>query len=305
MIKKLFIIAASSANLFTYAPLETKRNEIQDQLITGFITANVSFSEAIMGKGLNRIDVGGDLLIFYKEKTGLTIAAIVDSRDNSKLLRKVMDEILLNFHMLFKDELKNQNIEFSKDKSRDFKFLIDDLCSNYITSREKWKSVLGVTIGVLVSLFMGFLFYGPLWQLFNTLLIIIDTGTLQNSVITFGIVVLLTQLLLIASLVPGSLLSGIITADRKNGRFASIIQYGCLLFLEYILYLSNPFYLYLDSTVVSYYLFILLVFVLTTLLTLVFIGEFGGYIMTRIKLYPLEELKMKAHDYIGLKADIF
>ncbi|MBD3230561.1 MAG: hypothetical protein GF329_20445 [Candidatus Lokiarchaeota archaeon] len=305
MIKKLYIIAESSANLFTYAPLEEKTNEIQEQLITGFITANVSFSKAVIGKDLNTIRVGGERLIFFEDDSGLIVAAIADTRDNIKLLKKVMTEIIDSFHMLFKNELKRKNIDFSRtDKARDFKYFIDELCKKYIYSRDQWKNVLAVITGVTVSFILSFFFLNPSSNLFNILVDTINGGTTAMNIRTFGLICFIIQLILFAVLAPGSLVAGLISADRKYGKITSIIHYLILITTITIYYFTNPFYMFIDSTTIFFYIYILLVFFPAIFLVLFYLGDLGGWILTRLKLYPLEELKMKAHEYIKLREEI-
>lgn len=312
MIKKLYIIAESSANLFTYAPLEmyNKMDDIQDQLITGFITANVSFSEAVIGQDLNTIRVGEERLIFFKDaKSKLIVAAIADTRDHVKLLYKVMEEILDNFKSLFKKELGLRNVDFSKsDKSRDFKYFIDDLCEKYIFSRAKWKTILAITVGVVISSLLSLVFLNPSSELFNTLINIINTGVGIDlgNIRAFGLITFIIQLILFAVLAPGSFVAGLITADRKNGKIASIVHYFIVLIVELIFYglVSVMFYNLIDPNMINFYIGILLVFFPSLFLVLFYLGDLGGYLLTRIRLYPLKELKMKAHDYLGLRRDI-
>ncbi|MHA1230843.1 MAG: hypothetical protein ACTSRP_11900 [Candidatus Helarchaeota archaeon] len=305
MIKKLFIIAESSANLFTYAPLEKKSDEIQDQLITGFIMANVSFSEAVIGKGINTVRVGGDRLMFFKHKSGLTIAAIVDVRDDVKLLKKVMTEIIENFLVLFERELSMKNIDFSRtDKAKDFKYFIDDLCQKYITSRDTWKTGIAVTAGVLISFIFIQLFFFQVLQIFDSMVNIISSAPTENGIQAFGLMCLITQLLIFISIAPSSLVSGLIAADRKYGKMAAFIHYFILVILETIYYLANPFYVYLNPTTVYFIIITILVFSPSISLVLYLLGDLGGYIMTRFKLYPLEELKMRALKTINLKEEI-
>ncbi|TFF90604.1 MAG: hypothetical protein EU548_02185 [Promethearchaeota archaeon] len=305
MIKKLYIIAESSANLFTYAPLETKTNDIQEQLITGFITANVSFSKAVIGKDLNTIRVGGERLIFFEDNSGLIIAAIADTRDSIMLLRRVMTEIMDSFHMLFKKELKQKNIDFSRtDKARDFKYFIDELCKKYIYSRETWKNILAVVTGITVSFFLSFFFLNPSSNLFNFLIDTINSGITQMDIRIFGLTCFIIQLILFSVLAPGSFISGLIAADRKNGKIAAIIHYLVLILIETIYYFTNPFYMFLDSITIFFYIYILLVFFPAIFLVVYYLGDLGGWLLTRVRLYPLEELKMKAHEYIKLRDDI-
>ncbi|MHA1269085.1 MAG: hypothetical protein ACTSPY_04800 [Candidatus Helarchaeota archaeon] len=305
MIKKLFIIDESSANLFTYAPLERKRDDIQDQLVTGFITANVSFCEAVMGSGINSVRVSGDRLMFFKDKSKLIIAAIVDVRDSVKLLKKVMDEILKNFLTHFKKELSMKNIDFSRtDKARDFKYFIDDICEKYITSRDTLKNFLAITAGVFISFFLTFLFLNPALQIFNNLLSTLNISTIQADIQSFGFVCFVLQMIIFASLSPGSFICGLIAGDRKYGRITAFIHYGILILLEIIFYLTTPFYIFLNELTVYFIIYLLLVFVPSIILILYFLGDFGGYITTQLKLYPLEELKMKAHEYVSLNDEI-
>jgi hypothetical protein len=310
MIKKLYIIAESSANLFTYAPLETKMDDIQDQLITGFITANVSFSEAVIGQDLNTIRVGEERLIFFKdENSKLIVAAIADTRDHVKLLYKVMNEILANFKSLFKKELGLRNVDFSKsDKARDFKYFIDDLCEKYIFSRAKWKTFLAIAVGAVISSLLSLVFLNPSSELFNNLINIINAGGgLVMDIRAFGLICFLIQLILFTVLAPGSFSAGLLAADRKNGKIASIIHYVVVLIVESIYYgfVSTMFYNVINPNIIIFYIYILLVFLPSIFLVLFYIGDLGGFILTRIRLYPLEELKMKDHDYLGLKRDIY
>ncbi|MHA1752052.1 MAG: hypothetical protein ACTSYZ_06740 [Candidatus Helarchaeota archaeon] len=304
MIKKLYIIAESSANLYTYAPLEKKRDDIQDQLVTGFITANVSFSEAVIGKGLNNIRVGGDRIIFYKDKSGLTIAAIVDVRDNVKLLEKVMNEILENFLVLFEKELALKNLDFSRtDKAKDFKYFIDDLCKKYISSRDHWKNFLSVFVGSIISFFLTFFILNPSLQMFKNMLAIIGTGTLLADIQAFGFLCFILQMMIFVSISPGILIGGLISGSKRNGRITAFIQYGILIIGETIFYITYPIYLF-DISGIFFIICLLLIFIPATSFLLYFIGGLGGYITTRLKLYPLEELKMKTHINFKLKEDI-
>jgi hypothetical protein len=148
----------------------------------------------------------------------------------------------------------------------------------------------------------------PSSELFNNLINIINAGGgLVMDIRAFGLICFLIQLILFTVLAPGSFSAGLLAADRKNGKIASIIHYVVVLIVESIYYgfVSTMFYNVINPNIIIFYIYILLVFLPSIFLVLFYIGDLGGFILTRIRLYPLEELKMKDHDYLGLKRDIY
>lgn len=269
--------------------------EEDTQIFTGFISAIGSFASEALGSALQsiRLQTGEQLAIMKHEPSRLIVVCIADGRDHDKLLAAILLKILDRFFKIFKKEIEAEDSSLF-DKSENFNKEIDMILKNKVTTRNNWKTILGIIVGLgILSLLLFavlnrfFLnnFPGPLlFAAISNPLMPFFIGSLGEAIGTIlaalmffvGLIFILPAF--IAGFFGGSRVRGLI-----SGVIITFITY-LVLFLGALRFRSN-----LGLDLRGWFLGISpLIFFLT--LSIAFIA---GYFSERFWLYTFQEPKMK------------
>lgn len=312
MITNLYII--NSAGLAIYTHHWTSAQDLDEQLLTGFLTAITDFSqEAIKGSQLNSLDLDIGRLVLYKDPSSeLSVAAICDSLDHPRLLQNLLKKIYDGFLDQFEDAKEFSDVE----RFRKFTPNLAKIVRFKTYKRSKLRLGIGIGAGILIfSLLFYFavLFFTlPELNLYITRNINILFTFLTNyddllpfdhpnnlaAVNNFLNGLIATAFLLIFNLsisvmilyLPSAIVAGFISGSRKRGKYIAVFMFGYLIIVGLILFSmadKNPVIgLMSVSTIFSFGVFLPLI------LILILAGAyFGGYLMDIWRLHPIQKEK--------------
>ena len=200
---------------------------IDEQLLSGFLTAISDFSKETMGEKLQKIDVQTNQLIVHFDATlNLTIAGLTSKKDHLSLIKRVLIEIAEAFYDKFKDYYKkNQDRTDINFIQRGFDPIVEAILEPKIRDRSLKYYFFGFIIGLLIlgslSILMSFIFDVPVIYYF----MLRDAGAPFQNIYEFVVINGILQLMLLIELVPSSLALGYIagTSIRKKAMIMTLI----------------------------------------------------------------------------------
>lgn len=146
MIHHLYIID-SGVSIYSYH--FKKGSEVDEQLLSGFLTAMGSFAKQTFKGGLQTIYIEREKLNFYlHQDTQLLFCAISDTRDNDNLLESLLKEIANRFA----DEMSyhlNSNERAQTANYQEFDSTLKELTENIAKDRSKKTMFLGLLLGLI------------------------------------------------------------------------------------------------------------------------------------------------------------
>ncbi|MFX1452034.1 MAG: hypothetical protein ACFFCM_14445, partial [Promethearchaeota archaeon] len=158
MIHSLYIINPAGICIYSEHFIESR---IDEQLLTGFLTAIGSFSQEAIGGALQKINIrtGEQMVLFYHEESKLTIAAIAHENDYPSLLEHLLTKIIKEFYKTYKKYLKEQGLFEDTTK---FSETCRKILSGRSANRGRKQIVLGLFLGLIVLIVLmaltGFMF---------------------------------------------------------------------------------------------------------------------------------------------------
>jgi uncharacterized protein YneF (UPF0154 family) len=247
LITALYLIAKGGTCIFKR---EYTKTEVDEQLISGFLSAIENFARETFLDGLQEIKLQtGRTLIYgiWGEKGELLGAALADGADHPKLVEEMLRDIMARFHRRYGEELKKEAVDIAKFE--EFRKEVDNLIISKVRARGVSTLAMGFVVGASLSMVLLFLLM-PLAEAYKGLF----------PVISF------------MWTIP-SLLAGYIAGNRKLGVTAALLSSITLLgFLRLASGMPLPLLLYASE-----------IFVPSSIL----LGLLGGYVLERRALYPL------------------
>ena len=158
MILNLFIFHQSGPCIFKREYV--KGTEIDEQLMSGFLTALSSFAQEAFLDGLQRIHLasGRRLIYGYNKEFGILAAALADKRDHPSLVEEIVNQIVKEFIKRYNKHLKP--FDPSLTVFEDFQSIVDSIILKRNRTRDKttilFSVSLAVILGILASGFAGF-----------------------------------------------------------------------------------------------------------------------------------------------------
>jgi hypothetical protein len=257
MIFNLFVID-NGLCIYSYNYRKEKDITIDEQLMSGFLTAIGQFAKETFKTGLQTIGIQGGkkLSFFIEESHQLIFCAMSDDRDNNKLLEKILRDISYTF---VKDMA---SVLSGSDRSRVSSFQIfDEKMESFVKKRSKKRNIAtmfqGIIVGIL-SLIVFFLIFAALY----------DKTPLNLR--SLFLIIYLPIVIAISSIV-----SGYFAGTPKMGRNNGVLFY--FIFAIMITVLVPGIW----ESLISIAPFILIVCIA--------MGYFGGLKCDERRLYPLPE----------------
>jgi len=257
MIINLFVI---DQGICIYSFDFKKNIYVDENLLSGFLTAVGSFAQETFQTGLQAIQIrnGQKLIFFIENEQKLTFCAVADERDNNHLLEQILGEIARNFTAKLSKVL-NSSERNRADAYRIFDPLLKEILKDKAKPRDR-KSMCGGICGGLLSLYLLILLAGIIAESLSN----IPEDTLYVILYFYISGVLSTS----------SFIAGFLAGNPKIGLKTGVIFFIVLIFLIIILVPS---------------LMIILIYALPfAFIACGAAGYYGGLIRDRKKLYPLE-----------------
>ncbi len=304
MIHSLYIMNPAGICIYSEHFIKSR---IDEQLLTGFLTAIGSFSKEAIGGALQKLNIktGEQMVMFYHEESKLTIAAIANANDHNTLLEDLLNKIVSEFYKTYKKNLKEQGLF---EDTTQFSKTCQKILRGKVLNRGKKQLFLGVFLGLLLLVVLAvftiigyfvlsILFSGGInWVVaqFNavgdsiiqilkvedpvvgfTIHHIVDTFFNKVNAMQpyFLIMSFWAQLLLFFSFIPSALLGGYIAGSRDNGKWLGFLFFG---FAIILFLLFTPDFVYL-----------ILAFLPLILICSFTFGYLGGLFREKRRLYPL------------------
>lgn len=293
MFHSLFITTESGVCIFEQ---HFTKSKIDSQLITGFINALGAFATEALGSGMQslKLQTGEQLFIYPLQDPPIIGIVIVDPRDNSKLIRKFLLQILTEFSAIFQRDLETKH---SSDitKFQEFRYAVDLILEGKVSSRTNFKMFLGVLVGLILMGIMVLAFVPAIIQIdkldlstFGLQDIIFSDANLTPAElqslqrVTLTVIGALMLFNCIIFLLP-TLLSAYIAGSKKRGIWTALLlsaSIGLLLLIGSIF----TYQLFQINAIFWYIAFSPLLISLSLLC-----GFYGGRLKEQRKLYPLKE----------------
>lgn len=276
---------------------------IDSQLFAGFLSALGSFATESLGSGLQSLKLQtGEQLSMLKcaqGKTPLVGIVIADSRDNPKLIQKLLLQILTEFHSIFQRQLES-GIALNINEFKEFSFTVDTILEGKVASRTRSKMVLGVAIGLLFMAFIVVAFIPAFIRLsdfqiaqlnlpaidFSDGLNPLEIQTLQTIVLV--VMGALMLFLCVIFFLP-TFLAAYIAGNRRRGIWTAIIL---AISVALIILIATPFITqFLEVNIFWWFITFSPLLVFLALVC----GFYGGRLKELRRLYPLQT---KGNDHI-------
>ncbi|MHA1150210.1 MAG: hypothetical protein ACTSR8_18415 [Promethearchaeota archaeon] len=256
MFHNLYVIDAGVC-LYSYDFIE--KTVIDDQLLSGFLTAIGSFAQETFQSGLQTIKIlDGQKLIFYPEKTQkLTFCAIANEKDNDHLLENLLAQIAQEFVSQMAETLNSENRP-ALDEYKIFDGSIQNKIKNKSKPRNKKSMLTGFLTGFIISMIFTYVM-----SLINPTL---------RTILSREVFLMYFLLLLCISF---SVYGGI------GGYLAGNPKFGAITGLIFFIIISSL--IAFDVEVFLSYLYIMPYCLIICIAS----GYFGGLLQDRRKLYPL------------------
>ncbi len=261
MIINLYVIDAAGICIYSY---DFQRNVfVNEQLLSGFLSAITMFAQEAFQTGLHAIQIrNGQKMIFYLElKHHLMFCAIADEKDNNRLLERILKEIALKFVEETKDLL--DAAEHGRiDGYKKFDNTLPQIVKNKTKRRDIRTMALGLIEGIAVLIALSTITYG--------IVVLLRYLFTENTVLIFFLLILSSVLSL------SSFVSGYTAGNTKFG-----VRNGLSFFviLNVIIVTLSP-EMFLNFLYISPFAFI----------ACTAAGYYGGLTCDRRKLYPIGAL---------------
>lgn len=146
MINHLYVID-SGISIYSY---DFKQgSEVDEQLLSGFLTAMGSFARETFQEGLQTIYIENEKLNFYLEpETQLLFCAISDKRDNDSLLENLLRKISMAFKTEM-GEILDSSLRSQTDNYKGFDSTLEGIAENLAKERSKKTMFLGLSLGLI------------------------------------------------------------------------------------------------------------------------------------------------------------
>ncbi|MHA1818877.1 MAG: hypothetical protein ACTSU2_16510 [Promethearchaeota archaeon] len=261
MIHALYIIY-QGMNIYNY---QLKKDiDLDPQLVSGFLTAIGNFARETFQSGLQSIAIKNQKMSFYYDaKTQLLFCAISNLNDNNYLLENLLGKIARAFIKQFHDKLDLQSMS-NVGAYNEFTPNLIKLLKNITHKRNGMTILSGLILGSIAIIFSIFLF-GAIYEVLN----------IKSRVLSEFIILLFMCVAFFGS----SVISGYLAGAPKTG-----LINGFVFFI-----LSILLVLILIPEILEYFVFL----TPFSLIVCMAGGYFGGLLMDRRKLYPLDELSIK------------
>lgn len=150
MILNFFIFHQSGPCIFKCEYL--KGTEIDEQLISGFLTALSSFAQEAFLDGLQRIHLasGRRLIYGYNKEYGLLAAALSQNKDHPKLVEELVNQLMDEFTKKYKSHLNP--IDPSPSIYEDFKTIVDRHVLKRIRTRDNITSIFSIGLALILGI---------------------------------------------------------------------------------------------------------------------------------------------------------
>ena len=252
MIQAIWIITETGQCIFSHKYIKM---DIEDQLISGLLTAFNAFSTESGVGGLQQI-AGQDNQFVYGTAGKLLVACLADKRDNPKLVEKLMNKISEMFQEKYSMYL-NDTMYVDINIFIGFEDDIDQILLPKIFNRGVGSIIFGTI--VTIALTIGALF------------LMISLPNNQNIDLTF---------LLFLACIPGLFVGALVAGKRNYALISTTV--GILPIIGYFAYdIAAIGELFTDSTVL-----IIVLMIEQFLAIAILCSMLGGSIVERRRLFP-------------------
>ncbi len=237
-----------------------KSIDIDEQLLSGFLSAIGSFAQQTFQTGLQTINIeNGQKMNFYVEKqTKLIFVAISDTRDNNSLLEHLLAEIALKFNHEMEQHL-NSTERGCLDNYKKFNNTIITVVKGRDKDRSRKTMLEGLFTGTVI-LIMIFYAFSPLFIQF-----------MGNLIIYISLIILFISIGLLSS----TFVSGYFAGNPKMGTTNGFIFFALVLIVVSFFY-PYSFYMWIIASPFA-------------IIICAAAGFYGGLMCDKRKLYPLKE----------------
>mgnify|MGYP000870060614 CR=1 FL=1 len=258
MINNLYIIDNAGCLLFSHCFIQ--RNNTNEQLISGFLSAMSSFAQETFQTGLQTMGIrnGQKLVFFIAPEFKLLITAIADAHDNNYLLEKLLGDIANLFIREMRSVLSDSKINARIDLYQPFEKILIQIVKN----KDKKRNIKTLLSGLFVGLFLLVLSS----ILTDKLLIWMNERMVESTVLTIFLIVFCGAVSLC------SFVSGFLAGSTKIGMFN-----GLLFWIILNLVIALNWELFLSFLLIDSYVFV----------ACIAAGYAGGKYCDRKYLYPL------------------
>ncbi len=260
MIQNLYILNPSGICIYSH---EFQKNTfVDEQLLSGFLSAITMFAQEAFRTGLQAIQIrSGQKMIFYLEQIhGLMFCAIANEQDNNRLLETLLKEIAQEFVSKMRNIL-NLNQDSKINQYKQFDPILSEITKNRDKPRNFKTMALGLLEGIVIIIGLA--------QITNFIIVWLLSITTENIMLIWFLLLLSLELSLctfIAGYTAGNIKFGVL-----NGLFFFI-------FINWIVSFNPEMY----SNFLLLSLFVLIACISA--------GYYGGLTCDRRKLYPLEKI---------------
>ncbi len=258
MIQNLYILNPSGICIYSYE--FQKKAFVDEQLLSGFLSAITMFAQEAFRTGLQAIQIrSGQKMIFYLEQIHkLMFCAIANEQDNNRLLETLLKEIAQEF------VFKMSKILISGEDSRIDQYKqFDPFLTQITKNKEKSRNFKTMMLGLLE----GILIIAGLAQFSN----FINAWLL--SFLTFNVMLIWFLLILTLELTLCAFVAGYTAGNPKFG-----VPNGLLFFLFLNWIVSFDPEMYIGFLLIAPFV----------LIACISAGYYGGLTCDRRKLYPLK-----------------
>ncbi|MHA1300980.1 MAG: hypothetical protein ACTSO9_16290 [Candidatus Helarchaeota archaeon] len=320
MIHSYYII--NQAGIAIYSEHFVKSN-VDEQLLSGFLTAIGSFSQEAIGGALQKLQIktGEQMVLYFHEPSKLTIVAIANENDHSGLLQNLLKQIINEFYKTYRKYLKEEGL--FEDTSL-FTKSSRTILAGKSARRGIKEIILGLFLGLVVLIFLVLFTLGWFMEISGIFAKSIDDVVTINNLITQQIIQKMgwpdndlfswlqgsiladliidksaemqahffnmsfgTQLILILSFSPSAFLGGYIAGNRKYGKWIGFLFFGSAIAIMVLL---------IRGEALHQLLFYVAVYLPLILISCFVFGYLGGLIRERTFLYPLpSERKLESY----------
>ncbi len=259
MINSLYVI---DAGVCIYSHVIHRGVFIDEQLLSGFLTAIGTFAHEAFKSGLQTIEIQNGLKIaFYLEpQFKLIFCTIEDVRDNNHLIGKILGEISAEFTTSMSEVLKTDEKRHKIDEYQQF----DEALAIILQVKAKQRNIKTLFWGLLAGVAI---LVGLILIVYEIIMLFASSLSYENAVSVFVLCFSFTVAL-------ANFTSGYIAGNPRMG----------LLNGGFFFFILNLIVVNLDATLYSYFI---RYFFVTLLIVNMAAGYAGGLFCDRRKLYVL------------------
>ncbi len=294
MFHSLYIILQNGTCVFTR---HYRKSRVDDQLLSGFISALGNFSREALGSNLQSIKLqsGEQLSILKYQYAPIIGIVIADPRDHPSLISTILNRILQDFTEEFRKEITANDPKLV-GLTQKFNKNIDEILKGKVSTRSPLKMILGNIISfslmILIAILMirGIVRFSPLLETnlagFPTINFSdgIDPNEFMALQTITGTTTGILLLMLLGLFFLPSILSGYIAGSEKRGILNAILLSsitGGLLFLGGRIAEGQ----FGDLNIFWWFI----IFSPLIIFIAIVCGYYGGHLKVKHKLWPLEK----------------